>query len=64
MQQAIEILEDILSTTVVSKYARSSECMAARDILKLAISEIKEANSLRADGEDYFKHQKQLLERE
>ena len=61
MQQAIKILEDILVTTTMSKYATGAECLAARNVLRKAIDSLKEEENKKLE---YFKHQKQLLERE
>lgn len=63
MKQAIEIVEDLLSETIMSKYIKGSECMAARNALSLAIQRLKskEAQKVKDDIE-YFKHQKELLD--
>lgn len=63
MKQAIEIVEDLLSETVMSKYHRGSECMAARNILVQAIDRLKSREAQKAkDDFEYFKHQKDLLD--
>lgn len=63
MKQAIEIVEDLLSETIMSKYIKGSECMAARNALSLAIQRLKSAEAQKAkDDIEYFKHQKGLLD--
>lgn len=69
MKQAIEIVEDLLSETVMSKYHRGSECMAARNILVQAIERLKSKEAQKAKDNSaellpsaYFKHQKDLLD--
>lgn len=63
MKQAIEIVEELLSETVMSKYIKGSECMAARNALSLAIQRLKSAEAQKAkDDAAYFKHQKDLLD--
>lgn len=63
MKQAIEIIEDLLSETIMSKYIKGSECMAARNALSLAIQRLKSAEAQKAkDDVEYFKHQKDLLD--
>lgn len=64
MQQAIKILEDILEVTTMDKYYSGAECMAARNILNKAIGALTAAEKLKTEDTEYFKHQKQLLERE
>ncbi len=63
MKLAIAIVEDLLSETVMSKYIKGSECMAARNALSLAIQRLKSAEDQKAkDDVEYFKHQKDLLD--
>lgn len=63
MKQAIEIVEELLSETIMSKYHRGSECMAARNILVQALERLKSAEAQKAkDDVEYFKHQKDLLD--
>ena len=68
MKQAIEIVEELLSETIMSKYIKGSECMAARNALSLAIQRLKSAEAQKAKdaaellSSAYFKHQKGLLD--